>query len=214
MSAAPDPADPDLSGGGIGRWLFQNRGWLPVPLLAAMLSVPVPSALSLPPVGGLPAGTLLGAALILAGESVRLWAVGHIGRRSRTRGGDVGGLMDSGPYARVRNPLYIGNILLFAGFGAIRWPWIFVVVPMFCFHYHHIIAWEERNLSAQLGQPYRDYLRRVPRWFPRRQEGAAAGRDGAATDTGWSGREALRSERGTFAMLALILAALWLAGRA
>lgn len=201
MSAAGagDPAGGPAGGAGPqgpGRWLFQNRGWLPAPLVAAMILSPDLSGWGPPPWAIWP-----GAALIALGEGLRLWAVGHIGRRSRTRGGDVGGLVAAGPYARVRNPLYIGNVLIFAGVGAIRWPWALVVVPLLCLHYRWIVAWEEQNLSAQIGRPYLDYLARVPRWWP--------ARSGIAPDPGaWSGREALRSERGTFAVLAVVLAAL------
>lgn len=165
----------------IGGWLFRNRGWLPVPLALVCL-VPRPELR--------PAGL----ALVIVGEGLRLWAVGHIGRRSRTRGEAVGALVDVGPYARLRNPLYVGNLALWAGFGTFGWPAAVVVVPLLALHYAVIVRWEERQLAAQLGEPYVDYLRRVPRWWP----------GGAARPGVWDLTEALRSERGTFAVLAVI----------
>jgi protein-S-isoprenylcysteine O-methyltransferase Ste14 len=135
--------------------------------------------------------------LVLAGEALRLWAVGHIGRRSRTREAGVGALVDVGPYARMRNPLYVGNLLIWSGFGLAGWPTLLVVLPALVLHYNVIVRWEEGRLADTIGAPYRDYLQRVPRWVP-----TGAPRAGA-----WDVREALRSERGTFAVLALLSAA-------
>ncbi len=165
----------------VGGWCFRNRGWVPVPLALVCL-VPEPALR--------PAGLLL----VAAGEALRVWAVGHIGRRSRTFGAGVGALVDRGPYARSRNPLYIGNLLLWAGFGVVGWPAALVVVPLLALHYALIVRWEEAQLADQLGEPYVDYLARVPRWWPA----------GPANPGVWDGREALRSERGTFMVLALV----------
>jgi len=136
-----------------------------------------------------------GLVLMAGGEGIRLWAVGHIGLPSRTRGEDVGGLVDSGPYARVRNPLYLGNLLLFAGLGVLLWPAAGFLVPASALEYHFIVRWEEANLRRQLGAPYVDYLARVPRWIP-----TGTPRPGA-----WSGARALRSERSTLLAIVVVL---------
>ncbi len=141
-----------------------------------------------------------GLGLLVAGELVRLWAVGHIGLPSRTREVDVGPLVDTGPYGRVRNPLYIGNILIWAGFGLWCWPWVWLIVPASAWYYSRIVAWEEQNLRAQLGAPYLSYLERVPRWWPRLR--------GPPGD--WSATKALRTERSTLLTLAVSLLALGL----
>ncbi|HNC95489.1 MAG TPA: isoprenylcysteine carboxylmethyltransferase family protein [Myxococcota bacterium] len=146
---------------------------------------------------------LAGLALMAAGETLRLWAVGHIGRISRTRQDEVGGLVDVGPYARLRNPLYVGNMLLFAGIGVIQWPSALLCVPLLALYYQQIVRWEEENLQEKLGDPYRDYLRRVPRWLPL-----------GSPKTGlWSLQTALRSERSTLIAIAVILGALLLRSR-
>lgn len=145
-----------------------------------------------------PRAWIPGLLLIGSGESLRFWAVGHIGRISRTRLGEVGGLVDRGPYARLRNPLYVGNLLIFAGIGVIQWPWVLISLPLLALYYQLIIRWEEKNLLEKLGEPYGDYLARVPRWLP-------LGRPRAGS---WSGQEALRSERSTLLAIAGILAAL------
>lgn len=167
----------------VGAWLFRNRGWLPVPLIVGLFVLR-------------PSGWAWGLPVLAAGEALRLWAVGHIGLPSRTRGADVGPLVDTGPYARTRNPLYLGNQLLFLGLGLVFWPGALVVTPLLALHYAFIVRWEEANLAERLGAPYRDYCARVPRWLP-----TGPGRAGG----GWSAARALRSERTTLVLLGLVL---------
>ena len=172
-----------------GRWLFERRGWLPVPLLAVMLVAP-------------PRAWAAGLAILAAGEGIRLLAVGHIGLPSRTRGDDVGALVRSGPYGWVRNPLYVGNLLLYAGLGTVTWPSALVAVPILGAYYGLIVRWEEANLAARIGTPYLRYLAEVPRWLPRRPAVPTPGR--------WSLATAVRSERTTLLALAAVLALLGL----
>lgn len=169
----------------LGRWLFERRGWLPVPLLALLLA-------------GEPHHWAPGLVIVAVGEGIRLAAVGHIGLPSRTRGADVGALVDTGPYAWVRNPLYVGNLLLWAGLGVVAWPAALVVVPLLCAYYAVIVRWEEANLAARLGEPYLRYKARVPRWLPRPP--------GEPSGGAWSVTKALRSERSTLLALAAVLA--------
>lgn len=171
----------------VGRWLFERRGWLPLPLVVCQLVVP---ASAWGP----------GLALVAVGEAVRLAAVGHIGAPSRTRGADVGPLVTSGPYAWVRNPLYVGNLLIWAGLGVVTWPIATVSVPLLFAYYMVIVRWEEQNLAARLGAPYVAYRARVPRWLPRPPR--------APTGGSWSARKALRSERTTLLVLAIVLGAM------
>ncbi len=167
----------------VGAWLFRNRGWLPAPFLVAIALSPV----------HFPAR---GAGIVAVGEALRLWAVGFIGLPSRTRGDGAHRVVEAGPYAVVRNPLYLGNMLIFLGFGVAAWPWALVVTPLLAAHYSFIVSWEESNILAKLGCPYADYCARVPRWIPSWRR-SAGGR--------WSGREALRSERTTLLVLMLVV---------
>ena len=167
----------------LGAWLFRNRGWLPAPFLVAIALSPV-------------VYPEWGAVVVLLGEALRLWAVGFIGLPSRTRGEGAHRVVDAGPYAMVRNPLYLGNLLIFLGLGVAVWPWALVVTPLLCLHYAFIVAWEESNILAKMGLPYEDYCKRVPRWFPRWR----SSREGS-----WDGREALRSERSTLLVLAAVV---------
>ena len=102
------------------------------------------------------------------GELIRLWGVRHIGAISRTRSDRLGPLVATGPFALVRNPLYVGNIALWVGFAvAARLLWLApVIVVLLAFEYHAIVRWEEQLLEARLGEAYREYAARVPRWIP------------------------------------------------
>jgi protein-S-isoprenylcysteine O-methyltransferase Ste14 len=144
--------------------------------------------------------TIVGALCIAAGEALRLWGVAHIGAVSRTRADGVSRLVDSGPFAWSRNPLYIGNLTMWLGVGLLAGrPVVAVlVVAALALHYRFVVAWEEQNLRAQLGAPYEAYAARVSRWI-----GPGGSGEGAAD---WAG--ALRSERSTLLAAAVILVAL------
>src|SRR5689334_7689241 len=80
----------------IGGWLFRQRSWLPLPLVAALLLIPPPENTS-----GVSPGLLwlTGLLVVAAGEGVRLWAVHYIGAISRTRSDRLGPLIATGPFA-------------------------------------------------------------------------------------------------------------------
>jgi hypothetical protein len=69
-------------------------------------------------------------------------------------------------------------------------------MPLLCLHYALIVAWEELNILAKMGTPYAEYCKRVPRWLPRWRWS----REGR-----WDVREALRSERSTLLVLAVVV---------
>ena len=146
-----------------------------------------------------------GVVLTVAGELVRLWAVGHIGVISRTRSDRLGPLVASGPFERCRNPLYLGNIAIWVGFAlTARLVWLApIVLVLLLAEYQAIVRWEEALLESRHGQDYRVYARTVPRWLPafgglrQRKAGAIA----------W--RQTLFSERGTLIAIAAGYLLLW-----
>src|SRR5690606_9058312 len=74
-----------------------------------------------------------------------------------------------GPYARVRNPLYVANALITAGLALLAaGPHAAVsAVALVVMIYHAAVRHEEAALSAAFGDEYREYRRQVPRWLPR-----------------------------------------------
>jgi len=131
----------------LGGWLFRHRTIIPLPLAIAVLLLRIGEA---PPSKWLIAS---GIGLTLTGEAIRLWAVHHIGAISRTRSDRLGPLIAAGPFAVVRNPLYLGNIALWAGFAmAARLLWLVpVIVVLLAVEYHAIVRWEEQVLEARYG---------------------------------------------------------------
>jgi protein-S-isoprenylcysteine O-methyltransferase Ste14 len=176
-----------------------------------------------------PLTVFAGIALTAAGELIRLWAVQHIGTISRTRSDRLGPLINDGPFAFVRNPLYLGNIVVWVGFAlTARVVWLAPVAALLLgAEYHAIVRWEERLLEARLGDAYRQYRARVPRWLPRGGWSTSSGRADSGSGQNaadplmvsmsnhepFSWRETLFSERGTLLAMAAGYLLLWLKAR-
>jgi protein-S-isoprenylcysteine O-methyltransferase Ste14 len=185
---------------GVGGWLFRSRSWTPVPLVLLLLignwgRVGSPALMA-----------ALGASLVVLGEGLRIWAVRQIGVISRTRSGRLGRLVTEGPFSLVRNPLYVGNLLLWTGFTV--WSgklWLLAVCwTLFLLQYTAIIGFEEALLTERFGAEYAAYSARVPRWWPRLGHLGQALRDRAQHP--W--RDTLFSERGTLIAIGVISALL------
>jgi protein-S-isoprenylcysteine O-methyltransferase Ste14 len=197
-SGISDQSSPDSTK--LGGWLFRHRTALPIPIALALLLLRIGMAPF--------SWTLVGAGVILTagGESLRLWSVHHIGVISRTRSGRLGPLVTTGPFALVRNPLYIGNMLLWVGLALtahLVWAAPIVAILLLA-EYHLIVRWEEQLLQSRYGDVYVEYSGRVPRWWPApaRTERPERGYRAAAETTTYSWRETLFSERGTLIAIA------------
>jgi len=180
----------------LGGWLFKHRTAIPLPFVLLLLGVPSGwSSLSLST-----SQAVAGVPIVIAGELLRLWGVHHIGAISRTRSERLGPLVDTGPFSLVRNPLYLGNILLWLGFAvSARLIWLApLIVALLMLEYHAIVRWEERLLKGRIGEPYRRYTERVPRWIPDVRGFKRAEQTGRFR---W--RDTLFSERGTLIAIAV-----------
>jgi protein-S-isoprenylcysteine O-methyltransferase Ste14 len=114
---------------------------------------------------------LLGVALVAGGHGLRLWALRYIGPRSRTLFRLVGPhLATTGPYALVRNPLYVANWIIALGLFTVAQVKVMIVVgPALTALLYYIVALvEERGLRQEYGEEYEEYCRRTPRFIPRR----------------------------------------------
>lgn len=201
MSAIADPNPSSWTRA--GAWLFRQRTWVPVPLALLMLGFRATPGSSNAPL-------IIGTLAVVGGEALRLWAVRHIGSISRTRSDRLGSLVRSGPFAFVRNPLYLGNIALWVGFAlTARLAWMVpVFIAVLGVEYHAIVRWEEHLLEAQRGDEYRSYAARVPRWIPSFQ-----GERPAMLQTPYGWRDTFFSERGTLIAIAAGYLLLWAKSR-
>ena len=119
----------------------------------------------------------LGSAVVLLGEALRLWANGYVGHvkvnvtSTSGRAPKIGRLITAGPYAYVRNPLYLGTFLIGLGFCvAVRNAWLAASgLAVFTLIYRRKIAQEEALIAEEWAEAYRAYHRAVPRWLPVRR---------------------------------------------
>ncbi|MEZ4416973.1 MAG: isoprenylcysteine carboxylmethyltransferase family protein [Gemmatimonadota bacterium] len=127
----------------------------------------------------------VGAAVSLLGLALRAWAAGYIHKDME--------LATRGPYAHVRNPLYVGSLLVGVGVTIAGGQWIFAAgfVLFYVWIYGKSARAEAEVLERKFGQQYRDYAARVPLFLPQllpaRVPGAATARFAAAR--WWKNRE-------------------------
>ncbi len=98
--------------------------------------------------------------LVLPGLWLRAYASGYVKKNQE--------LTVTGPYAHVRNPLYLGSILMAAGFAVALGSWAFAaaLAILFVAIYVPVIASEERFLRSAFSG-FSEYCRQVPRLVPR-----------------------------------------------
>ncbi|TSA27307.1 MAG: isoprenylcysteine carboxylmethyltransferase family protein [Ignavibacteriales bacterium] len=141
--------------------IFKYRSYTPLPFVLLMLIFQKATITSI----------FIGFAIVLCGEFFRLWGVCYAGSETRTTDG-VGGtyLVVSGSFAYVRNPLYLGNMLMYLGVGIMSmalFPYLHIAAFLFFFwQYTVIIKEEEGFLRTKFGKSYEDYLKVVPKFIP------------------------------------------------
>jgi protein-S-isoprenylcysteine O-methyltransferase Ste14 len=139
---------------------FRLRGWIPMPLYALALA-------------GFDATRLhageaaFGLALVCGGLALRAWARVHVGRSSDTRRLHARRLVRSGPYARTRNPLYLGNFAIATGLALLvgLGLWTLPFAAVLFLHYRRVVLAEEAMLARCFGAEYSAFRASVPRWW-------------------------------------------------
>ena len=146
-----------------------------------------------------PLTLIVGAAVALPGLGLRAWATGHLRKNAA--------LATTGPYAYTRNPLYLGSLILAAGFAlAARSWWIAAAMTLFFLAiYLPVIRAEEAFLRERFPQ-FKEYSRDVPRLLPR-LTAIADGGSSFSWDLYWKHRE-YNALLGSVAMLAALAAKL------
>ena len=105
----------------------------------------------------------------LAGLALRAWASGCAGGHTRTAQIEAPQLVTDGPFAYMRNPIYVGTICLGFGMAAlIEDPRAYLLAAIaFGVLYLAIVPAEEEFLDRQFGVDYARYRAEVPRFLPR-----------------------------------------------
>lgn len=139
-----------------------------------------------------PAHLAAGGFLVLVGSAIRSWAAGCIRKNEN--------LATRGPYAHLRNPLYLGSFFLGTGIAVAGGRWIFVLLFLLFFFlvYRATMRGEEEILEEEFGEEYRRYRQRVPALIPRltpyrQASGSSESSTTAETSRGFSLRSYLRN---------------------
>jgi protein-S-isoprenylcysteine O-methyltransferase Ste14 len=148
-----------------------------------------------------PVSIAAGALPILLGEGLRLWATGHLHKNDA--------LTTTGPYAYLRHPLYLGTLLIGAGFLIMAWSPIAVAFAavFLAVYFGYYMPYKDRIESARLeklyGDAYRRYAAAVPRLIPRLHAYEPLPAERAPETTWRSGRYADNNETGTAVVVAV-----------
>ena len=188
----------------LGELFFRFRNYTPIPFLIYII-VFGDNTFSFNSI-------VIGTAGIVLGELIRIHGVAYIGRVSRTRSFSTGRqLVTGGPFSYVRNPLYIGNLLISGGLVITANVGLYFTLGFFFFffvQYIPIIQWEESILQKKFGMEFTEYTRKVPRWFP-----ALFRQINVDEKKGGDYATALKSETSTLASIAVLyILILWRSG--
>ena len=102
----------------------------------------------------------VGAGIAAVGAAVRLWASGHVMKNKV--------LATNGPYAIVRHPLYVGNILLLVGFSmasSLWWSYL-LMFALLLFYYPPTIAYEDNKLHGFFGESWEQWSKTTHALLP------------------------------------------------
>ena len=176
--------------------IFAVRSYTPIPLIIAVLILAEPNLYTV----------VSGGVITCLGELLRLWAVGYAGSATRTRQVGAPALVTSGPFGLVRNPIYLGNLILSLGLCVMAWPWmpymLGVFLALFGIQYSLIVSLEEQQLKKIFKREYDDYCHVVPRFLPRLKPYKFRNK------THCNLQSALRSERRTFQSTIIVMIAI------
>lgn len=144
---------------GYGAWASRWRVPLGFVVSIAYLVLARPS----------PVYLAVGSALVVAGLALRAWAAGCLEKSAR--------LATGGPYARTRNPLYLGSSLMGAGFAIAGRSLVMAaaLAALLVFVYSPVIRREAEFLEGRFGHDYRRYAAQVPLFVPRLGRVAVSG---------------------------------------
>jgi protein-S-isoprenylcysteine O-methyltransferase Ste14 len=148
----------------IGNFLFRWRNTI-FPWLFVLLLLPGPRLFANPW-----HALVLSVLVTGLGQTIRALTIGLRYIKRGGRGGKVyaNDLVTEGIYGHVRNPMYVGNVLICLGVAIASNERIVtaLAVPLAAFAYAAIVAAEEHYLRGKFGPAYEAYCRDVPAWIP------------------------------------------------
>jgi protein-S-isoprenylcysteine O-methyltransferase Ste14 len=187
----------------LARFFYLTRGLWNMAAIALALVLKALAGSSVPPW----AYGLLGL-VVLGAQAWRVWAAGFVGRAARGARPVGKTLVTAGPYAYLRNPMYLATafgLLAFAGMSGL-WYAVLAVAIVVGVVYTAAIVCEEAFLADSFGEEYRLYHASVPRLWPRlgAVRHAPSGRFRLA--------DGLVNESGSLLFLPLYFALFWFVG--
>lgn len=159
-----------------GIWLFRFRGVLPLIILGLgfyeyMLTELHPELYPLEKTSYEVYFEMLCLAVSLSGLAIRIWTVGYTpantsGRNVEEQVADE--LNTTGLYSVVRNPLYLGNFLMWLGIGMLTMNLWFIIafILFYWIYYERIIHAEEQYLTPKFGEKYIRWADKTPCFIP------------------------------------------------
>ncbi len=135
---------------------------------------------------------LVGGAIAVVGEAIRMWASGYVMKNKE--------LATNGPYAYVRHPLYVGNILLLIGFSiaSSQW-WSFVLMgALLWFYYPPTISYEDNKLRDIFGEEWEAWAKNIHALIP------TFGDKAGSVKSSWSFKKSLMQNAEPLIVLYLI----------
>ena len=146
----------------IRNFFFANRSFTPIPIALSIIYFAQPENQNI----------LLGFMVLLVGELIRMGSVSYAGGETRTTSVGAPSLCTAGPYGYVRNPIYVGNMLMYLGIVIIAGsPNLMLMVlstmSFFIIQYSLIISLEEEKLDELFGPDYVTYKSNVRAIIPR-----------------------------------------------
>ncbi|HEY0914061.1 MAG TPA: isoprenylcysteine carboxylmethyltransferase family protein [Solimonas sp.] len=114
---------------------------------------------------------VIGLLVVLAGQVMRGWVIGYayIRRGGVNKEVYADDLVTSGVFAMSRNPLYVGNLLIYGGLFLVQNSLVAYLIggAFFLYAYWSIVLNEEAYLRSRFGEAYERYCQEVPRWWPK-----------------------------------------------
>ena len=146
----------------IRNFFFKNRSFTPIPVAISIIYFAQPDNPNI----------LIGFVILLLGELIRMWSVSYAGGETRTTNVGAPSLCTAGPYGYVRNPIYVGNMLMYLGIVIIAGSpnvtlMALTTMTFFIIQYSLIISLEEQKLDQLFGSEYVTYKKNVRAIFPR-----------------------------------------------